>query len=90
MVHHYKFRITGDVRARFLKYLRKEVYAGCARVVESGGPDLPGGEDAEVIPHARLTLDVATLSEEEAVRVAERIGESLCLDEYELACLGEE
>jgi hypothetical protein len=90
MVHHYRFAITGDLRARFLKYLWSAAYAGCARVVDEGGLDWANWEDAEIIPHTQLMLDVATPSAGEASRIADRIGESLCLDEYELVCLGEQ
>lgn len=90
MLHHYRFQLTGDVRARFLKYLCAEVYAGCARVVDCGDVDWNTCEQAEVLPQTHLMLDVATPSEEDAVRIADRIGQGLCLDRYQLACLGEE
>ena len=90
MVHHYRFNITGDVRARFLKYLCAAVYAGCARVVDCGDLDWASCEEAEVLPHTHLTLDVATPSEQDAVRIADRIGQGLCLGRYELACVGKD
>jgi hypothetical protein len=89
MVRHFRYSLTGDVRARFFKYFRDALYAGCARVETCGEDDAPGGEETEVIPHAHLLLDIATLSADEAASIADRLGSGLCLDCYELARLDE-
>jgi hypothetical protein len=84
MAHHYRFRISGTMRSRFLQHLCKTPYAHCARTADLSRIDWAQFRDAEIIPNAKVAVDVDSNTPEEASAIAKRIGDGLCTEAYQL------